>query len=181
MNIFFGTWSGYKHTFKGILLRLVIFLAMMALMRYTAAQVKTLSGGQGIIDLYILPSPSFTAAALSRFTGKARFFYQWGFFSVDMVYVLSYCTFYRCAIRYFMQRCPVNESTEEKLAFMPVVGGTADLFENTVLFFMLGSGSAPAAMCTLFCLLNTVKYLFVYASLITVIVGAVYTFRHRCS
>ncbi|MBQ5311649.1 MAG: hypothetical protein ILP19_06370 [Oscillospiraceae bacterium] len=179
MRILFSTWGNYKHTLKGILLRLALFLAMMALMRYTAAQVKTLSGGQGVLDLSILPSPAFTAAALSRFTGKARLFYQWGFFSVDMVYVMSYCTFYRCAVRYFIGRCPVSDSTAEKLAFMPVIGGTADLLENTVLFMMLGYGTAPAGMCAIFCLMNTVKFIFVYASLITVILGAVYTIRHK--
>ena len=171
--------GSYKHTPKGIILRLVLFLAMMAVMRFTANEVRTLSGGQGILDLCFLPSPLYTAAALSRFTGKAARFYQWIFFSVDMVYVLSYCTFYRCALRYLMQRCPVSEHTADMLILMPVIGGTSDLLENTVLFIMLGYGSAPMGMCALFTMFNTVKFLFVYASLIAVILGTVYVIRHR--
>ena len=179
MDRILGFRKEYRYSFKGILFRLCLFLAMMTIMRLTAFHVGQLSGGQGILDLCVLPTPSFTATALSRFSGKALLFYRWVFFAVDLVYVLSYCTFYRYAIQYLMQKGPVSANIAEKLAFMPIIGGISDLLENSVLFLMLGMKSYPVWICVLFLLFNTVKYLFVYTSLGAVICGILYRIKYR--
>ncbi len=177
----FSSNHDYRHSLAGIAARLVMFLAMMALMRFTADQVKYLSCGQGIIDLHFAPLPTYTAAALSSLTPKAAWFYRWGFFSVDMVYILSYCTFYRCAIRYLLQKCPVSTALSEKLMFLPVIGGTADMLENTTLFMMLGSGDYPAITCTMFMIFNIIKFVCVYASLKVVVISSLYLLKRRFS
>ena len=164
----------------GLGILLGIFLAMMALMRVTAAGVAQLSGGQGIIDLTFAVTPSQIGQALAGYNDAARAYYQWAFYSVDMVYAMAYCTFYRCAIKSVCERCGLNCKVGELLPMLPIVGAAADLLENTVMFILLSGGRAEALMWA-FTVLNVIKFVFVYSSLAIVVGGALWLIKKRLS
>ena len=153
----------------GLVLLGVIFLGMMALMRITASQVAALSGGQGIIDLTFGITPPKISSALSGYGRTAAAYYRWGFLLVDMVYAFAYVTFYRCAIKTVCERCMV-----------PVVGMLGDLFENTVMFILLG-GNRSGLLMWAFTVFNVIKFVLVYASLAVVIGGALWLVKKRLS
>lgn len=168
------------HGILGLGILLALFLGMMALMRVTAANVKTLSGGQGIIDLTFGISPERIRSALSGYGKKAAAFYQWVFLSVDMVYAFAYCTFYRCTIKSLLERLGAGDRASVILPLLPVVGMTADLLENTVMFILLSSSTATA-LCGVFTVLNIIKFVFVYLSLAIVVGGALCLIKKRLS
>ena len=159
---------------------ILTFLCMMALMRLTAAQVELLSGGQGIIDLTFAVTPSRISAALSRYGRTAAAFYQWGFYAVDMFYALAYGTFYRCAIKSVAERCDMRGAAAEILPMLPVAAVTADLLENTMMFFLL-AGSRSGVLMWSFTVFNVIKFAAVYSSLAIVVGGAVWLLKKRLS
>ena len=177
--------SGYKnsffYSFRGVMVLLVLFLSMMGMMRYTAGIVYKLSGGYGIIDLTFAPTPDHTAAALMSLNESAAKFYRWVFLSVDFVYVLAYCTFYRCTLRYMLQKNHAALHIINRLTMLPVIGGIADLAENTLIFIMLGTGSVPTAVCVMLMIFNVIKFLFVYSALMIVIGGTLCQLRELLS
>jgi len=160
-------------TFRRVMVLLGIFLSMMALMRFTAGRVAVLSQGQGVIDLDFGISIRETADAIAGYTASAAKFYRFVFLSVDLVYALCYCAFYRNAIRYFCFRTGASEYGTALLGSLPVIGMAADLLENTVLFLLLGAGSQPLLLCGTFTVCNFVKFVLVYLSLAVVLIGAV--------
>jgi len=168
------------HGLFGLGILLAIFLCMMALMRLTAAQVELLSGGQGIIDLTFAVTPSRISAALSRYGRTAAAFYQWGFYAVDMFYALAYGTFYRCAIKSVAERCEMRGRAAEILPMLPVAAVTADLLENTMMFFLL-AGSRSGVLMWSFTVFNVIKFAAVYSSLAIVVGGAVWLLKKRLS
>ena len=172
-----GYKNGFMHSFKGIMVLLAIFLGMMWLMRYTAGVVGKLNFSQGIVDLVFAPSPQYTAAVLTSMEESAAKFYRWVFLTVDFVYVLAYCTFYRCSIRYMLQKDYAPTHIINRLTMRPVIGGIADLTENTLIFIMLGTGAAPTALCVMLMIANIIKFLFVYSSLMIVLGGTIWKIR----
>lgn len=170
----------FKHSLAGVSVLLGIFIAMMVLMRITASQVAQLSGGQGIVDLTFGITPGKINSALSCYGKTAAAFYRWGFYAVDMVYALAYCSFYRAAIGYVAERLDVSARAKEMLPILPVVGMAADLFENTVMFILL-SGSGSGALMWSFTVFNVIKFVFVYSSLAIVVGGAVCLIKKRLS
>ena len=168
------------HGLLGLGLLLAIFLGMMALMRITAAQVAQLSGGQGIIDLTFGITPAKISSALSGYGRTAAAFYQWGFYAVDMVYALAYGSFYRCAIKSVCERCGISGGAGEVLPMIPVAAVTADLLENTMMFFLL-AGSRSGMLMWAFTVFNIIKFVFVYSSLAIVVGGALWLAKKRLS
>ncbi len=168
------------HGLFGLGILLMIFLAMMALMRLVAGDVKTLSGGQGIIDLTFGITPGRIKEALSGYGSKAGAYYRWAFYSVDMVYAFAYVSFYRCSIKSIVERCGIKGRAGELLPFIPVVGMVADLLENTAMFILL-SGSRSAVLMWAFTVFNIIKFVFVYSSLAIVIGGAAWLIKKRLS
>ena len=168
------------HGLLGLGILLAIFLGMMALMRTTAAQVEKLSGGQGIIDLTFGITPPKISSALSGYGRTAAAYYRWGFLLVDMVYAFAYVTFYRCAIKAVCERCRIGGRAGEILPMVPVVGMLGDLFENTVMFILLG-GNRSGLLMWAFTVFNIIKFVFVYSSLAIVVGGTLWLVKKRLS
>lgn len=168
------------HGLLGLGILLGIFLAMMALMRVTAAGVAELSGGQGIIDLTFAVTPSKIRQALAGYNEAARSYYQWAFYAVDMVYAMAYCTFYRCAIKSINERLGAGEKAELILPMLPVVGAVADLLENTLMFILL-AGNRSEALMWAFTVFNVMKFVFVYSALAIVLGGGLCLIKKRLS
>ena len=168
------------YSVAGLVLLGVIFLGMMGLMRITASQVAQLSGGQGIVDLEFAITPERLRQALSGYGRAAAGYYRWGFLLVDMVYAFAYVTFYRCAIKAVCERCKIYGRAGELLPMVPVVGMLGDLFENTVMFILLG-GNRSGVLMWAFTVFNVIKFVLVYASLAVVIGGTLWLVKKRLS
>lgn len=168
------------HGILGLGILLAIFLSMMALMRFAAADVQMLSGGQGIIDLTFGITPSKISSALSGYGKRAAMYYRWVFYSVDMVYAFAYVSFYRCSIKSIVERCEIIGRAGELLPMIPVVGMIADLFENTAMFILL-SGSRSEVLMWAFTVFNIIKFVFVYSSLAIVLGGVIWLTKKRLS
>ena len=168
------------HGLFGLGILLLIFLGMMALMRLTASQVAQLSGGVGIIDLTFGITPAKISSALSGYGRTASAYYQWGFYSVDMVYAMAYATFYRCAVKSIIERTGMGGRKSELLPVIPVAAAVCDMLENTVMFFLL-SGSRSVGLMWAFTVFNIAKFILVYSSLAFVVGGAVWLLKKRLS
>ncbi len=168
------------HGLLGLGILLVIFLGMMNVMRVAADDVKRLSGGQEIIDLTFAITPNRISAALNAYGRRAGAFYRWVFYSVDMVYAFAYGTFYRCAIKSIVERCGMRGRASEILPMLPVAALTADLLENTMMFFLLAGRRAGVLMWA-FTVFNIIKFVMVYSSLAIVLGGALWLIKKRLS
>lgn len=168
-----------KYWWLHIALLLCLFLCMMAVMRSAAANVARLSGGQGITDLTFGISPEKVRAALTRYNADSASYYRYIFYSIDFVYALVYGSFYRCAVRAFYTRAGAGKRTVRVMAFLPVIGVTADLLENTVMFILLGENEISGLLCALFTAFNIIKFVFVYSSLTAAVGGLVWLIKKR--
>ena len=159
---------------------LVIFLLMMRLMRSAAGGVAALSDGQGIIDLSFGISPARTAKGLSVLTPGSAEYYRRIFLAIDCEYAFCYCMFYMYAVGLFLKKAGAPQKAAKLLPLMPAIGAVSDLAENTVLYIMLSKGVSDA-LCFAFSVFCMVKFIFVYASLITSSGGLLWAIKKRLS
>jgi hypothetical protein len=68
----------------------------------------------------------------------------------------------------------------EILPMLPVAAVTADLLENTMMFFLL-AGSRSGVLMWAFTVFNVIKFVLVYSSLAIVVGGALWLTRKRLS
>lgn len=170
-----------NHWWLRIVLLLFVSLCMMKVMRMTAAEVARLSGGQGIVDLSFGITPDRVRTALGRYNDDSVGFYRYIFLSVDLLYALVYGTFYRCTIRAFYTRTGISKRTLDILTALPLIGVTADLLENTVMFILLGQVQSSWHLCLLFTVFNSIKFVFVYMSLAIAFGGLIWLIKKHLS
>ena len=169
------------HDIRWVMFLLSIFLVFMFVMRKTASEVETLSGGQGVLDLKFAVTPDKISEALKCYSPVGRAFYRYVFLWVDFVYVLIYCTFYRSAIGYFCDEYGVEESTDRLLTTLPLVGAFSDILENNVLFFILTPNCENTLLFGILTLLNIIKFVFVYISFTITLGGFIWLAKKRLS
>ena len=169
------------HSFKWLLFLLTLFLGMMYVMRRTGGIVGELSGGQGILDLTFAVSPQAAGEALARYSRRGAMFYRYAFLSVDLVYALVYCTFYRSAIGYVCEMLSAGEKTVKILGALPVVGMAGDIIENNILFILLSPGGGGEWLYLPLMVFNIIKFVFVYISLAVVLGGMLCLIKKRLS
>lgn len=164
----------------GVAALLCLFLGMMVMMRMSASKVAELSNGVKVLDLRFAMSPSAVRETITSYNSASVAFYRWMFLTVDAVYIMAYCTFYRHMLRFLRCEWIEGHKIPEYAPLLPLVGAFADLCENMAVFSMLG-GVVDPGISSFFCFCNTVKFLFVYLSFFIVIGGTVCLVKERLS
>ncbi|MBR1391602.1 MAG: hypothetical protein IJ567_09235 [Lachnospiraceae bacterium] len=164
--------GSYRIKWKHIFVLLVIFLCMMAFMRYTALQVKVVSRGTGVLDLNVGNSVEHVQQTLMELGYDGRMYYLKHFLVVDGIYAMVYAIFYFFSIRFLLHKNEIRRKRVYLFSVFPIVGMLFDWLENLSLSFLLVNGTTePATWCMLFRVSNILKFLFVYLSLLIVVLG----------
>lgn len=164
-----------KIKWKHIFLLLVSFLCMMAFMRYTALQVKVISGGTSVLDLNLGNSVEHIHYTIIALGNDGRMYYLKYFLVIDGVYAMVYATFYFCSNLFLLHKNEIRKKKVYIFSVFPVAGMLFDWLENLSLCFLLVNWTTESAVwCMLFRVSNIMKFLFVYLSLLLVVLGILY-------
>lgn len=171
-----------KIKWKHILLLFISFLCMMAFMRYTAMQVKNISGGTGVLDLDFGNSVENIRQAIDALGNKGRSYYLTHFLVIDFFYAMVYAAFYFFTIAFLLQKNGIRRKRALNICLFPIAGMFFDWSENLFLCILIVKCSTMTeTLCLLFIICNVIKFLFVYLSLLVVIMGVLYYFFRKVS
>lgn len=160
---------------KHIFLLFFSFLCVMVFMRYTALQVKIISGGTSVLDLNLGNSIEYIQYTLTELGYAGRVYYLKHFLVVDCIYAMVYAAFYFCSILFLLHKNEIRRKRVYNFSLFPIVGMFFDWLENISLSFLLLNGTTESvAWCMLFRVSNIMKFLFVYLSLLLVVLGILY-------
>lgn len=161
-----------KIKWKHIILLLIMFVCMMTFMRYIAAQVKYISRETGVLDLQLGNSVENILQTMNALGDNGRRYYLTRFLIVDYFYAIIYAAFYFCSILLLLCKNGIRKKSVYNLCLFPIIGMLFDWLENIFLrFIILNWTSRPVVLCILFVVSNLIKFLFVYLSLLLVIIG----------
>lgn len=164
-----------KLNWKHMLLLFICFIGMMTVMRYFASQVQVVSGGAGIIDLTFGNSVDNVWQTMEALGEDGRNYYLTRFLVIDCVYAMFYAAFYVCSILLLLQKNKVRRKGMYVISILPVIGMCFDWLENLSLAFMLTNWTAKTtALGIMFIVSNVMKFLFVYTSLLVVVLSLLY-------
>jgi len=165
----------YKIKWKHIFLLLFSFLCMMAIMRYTALQVKEISGGISVLDLNLGYSVEHIQQTLIELGYDGRMYYLKHFLVIDGIYAMVYANFYFWSILFLLHKNEIRKKRIYIFSVFPIVGMLFDWVENLSLSFLLVNWTTESvAWCMLFRISNIIKFLFVYLSLLLAVLGFLY-------
>lgn len=160
---------------KHIFLLLLLFLGMMALMRYTALQVKSISRGTEIPDLNFGNSADHIYQTMESFGKYGRQYYLTRFFVVDYIYAIFYASFYSYTIAFLLRKIGIKKKRLFYICLLPILGMFFDWLENLLLGLVIMKWpDKGTALCVLSNICTMTKFLLVYCSLILVIVFLIY-------
>lgn len=161
-----------KIKWKHIILLLIMFVCMMTFMRYIAAQVKYISRETGVLVLQLGNSVENILQTMNALGDNGRRYYLTRFLIVDYFYAIVYAAFYFCSILLLLCKNGIRKKSVYNLCLFPIIGMLFDWLENIFLrFIILNWTSRPVVLCILFVVSNLIKFLFVYLSLLLVIIG----------
>lgn len=159
------------------MLFLMVFLGMMVFMRTTAAQVATTSGGTEILDLEFGNTMENILETITSLGDAGRQYYLNRFLVVDCFYAIAYATFYFCTISILLQKNNIKKKALLVFCFFPIIGMCFDWLENLFLSILLTNHEAQLiTVSRLYIISNVLKFIFVYASLVTVIINLLFCF-----
>ncbi len=172
--------GSHRIKWKHIFLLLLSFLCMMAIMRYTASKVKEVSGGISVLDLNLGNSIRHIRQTIFNLGDDGRMYYLRNFLVVDCIYAMVYATFYFCSIAFLIHKNEIRRKRVFLVCVFPIAGMLFDWLENISLSFLLVNWTTElAAWSMLFRISNITKFLFVYTSLMLVVLGILYYFWRK--
>lgn len=135
------------------------------------AVIKAVSGGIGVIDLMMAPSPAQILAAMEAY-GSARPFYAGIELSADILYPISYAFFYSLLISFLLQRAFGNDSKFQRLNLLPFGAWLFDLLENVCILTLIYTFPAQStAVAGVLMVINGIKWLFAGLSILSLVFG----------
>lgn len=115
---------------KHIFLLLTSFLCMMAFMRYTALQIKDISGGTGVLDFSVGNSVEDIWRTMDALGDNGRMYYLTRFLVIDFFYAMLYAAFYFCTILFLMHKSELRKKRLLNICMLPIAGMFFDWLEN---------------------------------------------------
>lgn len=139
-----------------------------------------MQGGQGGIqplDLMIFQTPDKLFAMLSKYGDLT--FYRNVELTVDIIYPIIYLFAFGLLISWLFQRGFAPDSPMRRLNIMPLGAWFFDLLENLVIVSLLSIHPAqPMVLGWLLFALSSLKWLFVFASILLILIGLVMALRN---
>lgn len=137
-------------------------------------------GGIQPLDLMIFATPQKIFAMIERYGEYGRPFYRGVELTVDIFYPIVYLFFFGLLISWLFQRGFPPNSSMRRYNIMPLGAWFFDLLENISIATLLSVFPAqPAALAWILILLTIVKWVFIGASILLVLVGLVAAARNK--
>jgi hypothetical protein len=137
-------------------------------------------GGVQVLDLMLFATPAEIFAMIERYGEYNRQFYRTVELTVDIIYPIIYLLFFGLLISWLFQRGFSSNSPMRKLNIMPLGAWFFDLLENISIAILLSVfPSQPTALAWIFILVSTIKWLFVGATILLVLVGFVMAIKNK--
>lgn len=136
------------------------------------ARIKASSGGTTPIDLQFFYTPEKVYSMVASYGNEGRAAYRLFELTGDILYPIIYTLFFALAITWLFQRGFAGTSGMHKLNVVPFGAWLFDLFENLGIVAMLSVyPSTPALLAWVSAIFTLVKWLFVIASILLLLVG----------
>ena len=128
-----------------------------------------------MLDLNLGNSVPHIRQTLIELGHDGRMYYLRHFYVIDCIYAMFYATFYFFSIIFLLHKNEIRRKRVYIFSVFPIVGMIFDWLENLSLSFLLVNGTTEsAAWCMLFRVSNIAKFIFVYLSLLLVVLGILY-------
>lgn len=138
------------------------------------ATVQAASGGTGPIDVLLFYTPEKVYSMVASYGDVGRADYRLFELTGDIIYPIVYTLFFSLAITWLFQRGFPSNSVMQKYNVTPCGGWLFDLFENLGIVAMLSVyPSTPALLAWVTALFTVLKWLFVTASGVLMLIGLV--------
>lgn len=99
-------------------------------MRYTALQVKVISGGTSVLDLNLGNSVEHIRQTLIELGYDGRMYYLKHFLVVDCIYAMFYALFYFCSILFLLYKNKIRRKRVYIFSVLPIAGMFFDSLLN---------------------------------------------------
>jgi hypothetical protein len=171
----------YKWT-KGWLVIILLFLDAFFsgfLLPLIQGMLQDGQGGVQPLDLMMFATPQRIFGMIERYGEYGRPFYRSVELTVDIVYPIVYLFFFGLLISWLFQRGFASTSPMRKFNIIPLGAWFFDLLENIFIVTLLSVyPSQPAGLAWILILLTTVKWLFVGAIILLILVGLVMAIKN---
>lgn len=163
-----------------VLLLLAGFMAFNALiLPGQEARIRSASGGTGPIDLQLFYTPDEVYSMVASYGEEGRAAYRTFELTGDILYPVIYTLFFALAITWLFQRGFPSTSGMHKYNVVPFGAWLFDLFENLGIVAMLSvHPSTPALLAWVTAVFTLVKWLFVIASALLLLLGLVMALKN---
>ena len=136
-------------------------------------------GGVQPLDLMMFATPAKIFGMIERYGEFNRPFYRNVELTVDIIYPIVYLFFFGLLISWLFQRGFASNSPMRKFNTMPLGAWFFDLLENIFVVTLLSIyPSQPTALAWILILISTVKWLFVGASILLILIGLIMAIKN---
>ena len=171
----------YKWT-KGWLVIILLFLDAFFsgfLLPLIQGMMQDGQGGVQPLDLMMFATPQKIFGMIERYGEYGRPFYRNVELTVDIIYPIVYLFFFGLLISWLFQRGFASTSPMRKFNIIPLGAWFFDLLENIFIVTLLSIyPSQPAGLAWILILLTTIKWLFVGAIILLILVGLVMALKN---
>lgn len=137
-------------------------------------------GGVQVLDLMLFATPAKIFAMIERYGEYNRPFYRTVELTVDIIYPIVYLFFFGLLISWLFQRGFASDSPMRKYNIMPLGAWFFDLLENIAIVILLSVfPSQPTALAWILALVSTIKWFFVGATILLVLIGFVMAIKNK--
>lgn len=156
----------------------IVFILLDGIFVFTLSIIGGLmKSGTGLeqpLDLMFFATPDKLFAMIERYGDSTRMFYSNVELTVDIIYPIVYMFAFGLLISWLFQRGFASTSKMQKLNVLPVGAWFFDLLENLSIVALLSAYPAqPVIVAWLLFICMTVKWLFVGASVLMIVLGLV--------
>ena len=137
-------------------------------------------GGVKALDLMLFATPAKIFAMIERYGQYNRPFYRTVELTVDIIYPIIYLFFFGLLISWLFKRGFASSSPMRKYNIMPLGAWFFDLLENIAIVTLLSVfPSQPTALAWILTLVSTIKWFFVGATILLVLIGFVMAIKNK--
>jgi hypothetical protein len=137
-------------------------------------------GGVQVLDLMLFATPAKIFAMIDRYGEYNRQFYRTVELTVDIIYPIIYLFFFGLLISWLFQRGFASKSPMRKFNITPLGAWFFDLLENIVIVILLSVfPSQLTALAWILTLVSTIKWVFVGATILLMLVGFVMAIKNK--
>jgi hypothetical protein len=153
-----------------IIISFILFIISMRVMRFYSINVTKYIENEKILDLRMGYSYNDVNEYLAKLGKDGRNYYAKTFHLVDTFYPIIYSVFYLITLSYLIKKCFKNNKKQKSVLLLPIIGIICDYGENILIdSFIKTFENISQRDVIVSSYLTIIKFIFVYASLIIII------------